>query len=371
MIGKASSVKGSIAGMDYLRAEGKGYELDRNKLLGETSREIMQDFRMQQLGNTTCKRAMFTAVISPDRADGKNLTDLELKKIGKEFMQGLGVDTNKQAYIMIVHTEKLHKHLHLYINRIQDNGKAINDSFIGKKASQVAHNIAKSRGLVSAKDLLNEKVNLAKETDKVLKHEILNKHQAVMHTTPKTFGNYIKEMAKAGLEIQPTINKQGQIQGFRVLDKHSGINHKMSDVNRSLSVNNLIKTGLKNDLGIPFTAALNTVENKQKISANNIKTPSLRSLKSALKEVKPNLKNFNISQKKEIKTKEDYLQALKENKFFEEVVKPASIINMEFIETTRQAEILKDYESKKELEKIEDIEKSEKESKQNQNNLEL
>ena len=42
MIGKAKSVSGSVAGMEYLQEEGKGYELDRNFLLGETPKEIMQ-----------------------------------------------------------------------------------------------------------------------------------------------------------------------------------------------------------------------------------------------------------------------------------------------------------------------------------------
>ena len=375
MIGKASSVTGSVAGMDYLREEGKGYELDRNRLLGETSKELMQEFRMQQLENSTCKRKMFTAVISPDVSDGKKLTDLELKEIGKEFMQGIGVDTEKQAYIMIVHTEKEHKHIHLYANRIQENGKAINDSFIGKKASQVAHNIAKSRGLVSAKELMIEKTNLAKELDKNLKAEIFKKHQTVMRSKPKTLGNYIQGMKKVGLEIQPTINKQGQIQGFRVLDKTTNINHKMSDINRSLSANNLIKTGMKNDLGIPFTDTLKITE-KQQIQSKNTKSidfnpSSIKQLKPSLNTLIPGPKIIKILGKRKL-SKEEYLEALKYDKLFEEVLIPISIhLETSTIEVTRQEEILKISDSIKKIEIVDEIKKSEKETNKNQNNLEL
>lgn len=375
MIGKASSVTGSVAGIDYLREEGKGYELDRNRLLGETSKEIMQEFRMQQLENSTCKKPMFTAVISPDISDGKKLTDSELKEIGKEFMRGIGVDTEKQAYIMIVHTEKEHKHIHLYANRIQENGKAINDSFIGKKASQVAHNIAKSRGLVSAKELMIEKTNLAKELDKDLKAQIFKKHQTVMRSKPKTLGNYIQSMKKVGLEIQPTINKQGQIQGFRVLDKTTNINHKMSDINRSLSANNLIKTGMKNDLGIPFTSTLKITE-KQQIQSKNIKNidfsqSSIKQLKPSLNTLIPGPKTTKILGKRKL-SKEEYLEALKYDKLFEEVLIPMSIhLETSTIEVTRQEEILKISDSIKKIEIVDEIKKSEKETYRKQNNLEL
>jgi hypothetical protein len=266
MIGKAKSVRGSVAGMDYLREEGKGYELDRNRLIGDTSAEIMQEFRIQQLNNTTCDKNMITAVLSPDIKDGEKLTDAQLKEIGRDFMKGIGVDTEKQAYIMIVHTEKSHKHIHFYANRIQENGKAIEDKFIGKKAQVVAHNIAKERGLVSARDLMFEKKSLSMENEKQHKNEIFKKHQSVMRTNPKTFKGYMQAMNLKGLEVQPTINKQGQVQGFRVKDKANDKNYKMSEVNRSMSISNLIKSGLKNDLDSGLTGTLKNVDKMQDIA---------------------------------------------------------------------------------------------------------
>lgn len=297
MIGKASSVKGSVAGMDYLNAEGKGYELDRNKILGETSKEIMQDFRMQQLDNSTCKNKMFTAVISPDASDGKKLTDFELKEIGKEFMQGLGVDTDRQAYIMIVHRETEHKHIHLYVNRIQENGKAIDDSFIGKKASEVAHRIAKSRGLVSAKEIMIERINLTKELDKNLKSEIYSKHQAVMISNPKGFDNYIKQMNLKGLEVKPTINMQGEIQGFRVRDLKTDKDFKMSEVHRSMSTGNLVKNGLINDLDYKLDTSLNRSKTKQ-ISNNPNTKKIVYGLQKAVKNEVNQVKDIGAFQLK-------------------------------------------------------------------------
>lgn len=301
MIGKAKSVKGSVAGMNYLREEGKGYELDRNRLIGDTSAEIMQEFRMQQLNNHTCDKNMITAVVSPHAKDGEKLTNAELKEIGKDFMNGIGIDTNKQAYIMIVHTEKAHKHIHIYANRVQENGKAIEDKFIGKRAQATAHKIAKEKGLISAKELMIEKNDLLKQNDKLFKNEILKKHESVMRGKPKTFENYIKEMDRKGLEVKPTINKQGEIQGFRVTDKETKKDYKMSDVSRSMSVGNLIKAGLRNDLKNELTGTLKSVDKK-----HNIAIEINRLVKSPNKNTQ-NEKGFNFNLGKQKMTKKEYL----------------------------------------------------------------
>lgn len=331
MIGKAKSVKGSVAGMNYLREEGKGYELDRNRLIGETSAEIMQEFRMQQLNNSTCDKNMITAVISPHIKDGEKLTNSELKDIGKSFMNKVGIDTDKQAYIMIVHTEKAHKHIHIYANRIQENGKAIDDKFIGKRAHAAAHSIAKEKGLISAKEIMIEKNNRLKDNEKNLKNNIFNKHKNVMRSKPKSFKDYIKQMNLQGLEVKPTINKQGQLQGFRVTDLQSKKDFKMSDVNRSMSVGNLIKDGLKNDLDNQLTNTLKTVQNKQDI-ANDLK-----------KAIVPKSNNQNkgkdnkIILGKEKLSKKEYLDY---RKFEENVIQPNYIVEQQkYWNEERPAEI--------------------------------
>ena len=69
-----------------------------------------------------------------------------------------------------------------------------------------------------------------------------------MRDKPRTFENYIKQMNAKGLQVNPTINKQGQVQGFRIIDAETKQNFKASEINRSMSVGNLIKDGLTNDL---------------------------------------------------------------------------------------------------------------------------
>lgn len=252
MTASAKSVKGSSQGVDYLIDEKKGYELDRNLLYGDKSAEIMQSFRMQQSLNSECNKKFITAYISPEPGDGVKLTDKELKEISRDFMKGIGVNPDKQAYLAIVHTEKNHKHIHLLINRIGEDNKAIKDNFIVLKAQNVAHKIATERGLISARDIkqqnIEKKLNLSKEE----KARAFENHNKVMKLKPESISKYVQYMKSTGYEVKPTINKAGNLQGFRVKEIKTGQEFKMSEIKRTMSGQ---VQKLKNDLGSEKTSS--------------------------------------------------------------------------------------------------------------------
>lgn len=252
MTASAKSVKGSSQGVDYLIDEKKGYELDRNLLYGDKSAEIMQSFRMQQSLNSECNKKFITAYISPEPGDGRKLTDKELKEISRDFMKGIGVNPDKQAYLAIVHTEKNHKHIHLLINRIGEDNKAIKDNFIVLKAQNVAHKIATERGLISARDIkqqnIEKKLNLSKEE----KARAFENHNKVMKLKPESISKYVQYMKSTGYEVKPTISKAGNLQGFRVKEIKTGQEFKMSEIKRTMSGQ---VQKLKNDLGSEKTSS--------------------------------------------------------------------------------------------------------------------
>ncbi|MDG4655000.1 MULTISPECIES: relaxase/mobilization nuclease domain-containing protein [Chryseobacterium] len=268
MTASAKSIRGSRQGVDYLIAEHKGYELDRNLIYGETSTEIMNSFRIQQSENYTCDKKFFTAYISPDPKDGQKLTDKELKEISHDFMKGIGVNPEKQAYLAIVHTEKNHKHVHLLINRIDEKNKAIKDNFIVLKAQNTVHKIAKERGLISARDMMHKNQENKIMQSKEIKKQIFESHSQVMKIKPQTFSKYMEYMKALGHEIKPTINRKGEIQGFTVNDKKSGQEFKMSEIKREMSANNLAKE-LKYDLDYKFNSVLDNSRKKQLETTKN------------------------------------------------------------------------------------------------------
>ena len=132
--------------------------------------------------------------------------------------------------IAFVHRDKAHTHVHLYVNRIGFDGKAYNDSFIGKRSQLAAENVAKEMGLTTARE-----VQLEKELDSIhVRLEIKNIHQRVMENQrPKTLEGYMKAMKEQNVEVVPSINRANKLQGFRF--EYQGHNFKASEVHRSMS----------------------------------------------------------------------------------------------------------------------------------------
>ncbi|APA64264.1 relaxase/mobilization nuclease domain-containing protein [Maribacter sp. 1_2014MBL_MicDiv] len=200
----------------------------RQNLLGENSKEISNEFKTIQNMNVKCKKNTMSFIISPTIKDGQKLTDKQFGEIAQRFITEMKL-TNHQA-IAFTHSNTKCKHMHLIINRINFNGRTYNDSFIGKRTTFSAEKVAKSMGLKTVQDVQNEKLDKLKN----LRLEIQNIHKHVMkNSRPKTFDDYIKKMASKNIQVIPSINKGGRLQGFRF--EFKGVNLKGSEVHRSMS----------------------------------------------------------------------------------------------------------------------------------------
>lgn len=268
MIAKAKACKGGGTLFNYVINDEKGYELDRNLISGETSKEIHEDFSIYLDQNQRAQNKLFSIVLSPSIEDSQKLTDLELREMTRKLLNDLDINPKIQPYIAFVHTEKKHKHIHILASRVKADGKLISDHHIGKKAQNSAHNIAIENNLVSAKNVMIEQIKenekLAEEKVKLfttIKDEIYQKHLSVMKTRPIYFENYQSKMLKQGISIQKTINKQGLVQGHRFIDLKTNQSFKASEIHRKMGLKNLLESGLafKND--IPLNPSLSIAQN--------------------------------------------------------------------------------------------------------------
>ena len=239
MIGKAKAVGGSVKGMEYLEPERgldeqkKGYELYKNMLVGETPAEIIRELKDWNADNPNLKNQVFSMVMSPAIEDGKKLSNVELHAMGREFMEKtLGINPDTQPYLMYVHTEKEHKHVHIYTPRTDANGQTINDSFIGKKAQNAADEVAQGHHLTRAGEIGKERI---KELKTALKG---------ISVSSLSFDDYRHKAEQKGMKINLTINKQGEMQGYKI--QYKGNEYKASDVDRSLTIPKLEKGFEKN-----------------------------------------------------------------------------------------------------------------------------
>lgn len=241
MISKAKSCPGGTSLFNYVVNDAKGYELLRNDISGITPKEMYTDMTVYQQQNLRCRNNTISIVLSPTVFDGKRMLDNQLRELTKDFLKKMELDPKSNQYIAFIHNEKEHKHIHILINRVKTDGTLIKDNFISKKAQAAAHEVAIKYNLTSAKDIKERKELKAKLTNIDIKKTINNAHFDVLLTRPKDLKIYQERMLKLGIQVLPTINKQGDIQGYRFLHEPSGINLKASEVDRNLKLNELFK----------------------------------------------------------------------------------------------------------------------------------
>ncbi|WP_373519700.1 relaxase/mobilization nuclease domain-containing protein [Pricia sp.] len=229
MIGKGRSIAHTGASIGYGWNQEKDAEVVYSQhLAGNDAKQITEEFKIIQEQNARCQKNTLSFVLSPTREDGRNLTKEKLKELTQKFIKEMQLK-ERQA-IAFVHRDKAHTHVHLYVNRIGFDGKAYNDSFIGKRSQLAAENVAKEMGLTTARE-----VQLEKELDSIhIRLEIKNIHQRVMENQrPKTLDGYMKAMKARNVEVIPSINRANRLQGFRF--GYQGHNFKASEVHRSIS----------------------------------------------------------------------------------------------------------------------------------------
>ncbi|MBP7356749.1 MAG: relaxase/mobilization nuclease domain-containing protein [Cloacibacterium sp.] len=247
MIAMAKSCIGGFSLFNYVIDDQKGIEILRNNLCGETPIELFQEMKILQNLNQNATNKLISMVLSPHVADGEKLSKKQLQNLTKEFLKELEIDTNQSQFIAFMHTEKRHRHIHILLNRVDEKGKLLKDHHIGKKAQWAAHRVAEKNELVSAKQMRIDKIRASESFEfdsKNLRKEMFRKHLNVMATKPNTMEKYLSEMLKKEIKFIPTINKQGDLQGFRVRDMESQTEMKASDVHRNMGLKKLLDSGL-------------------------------------------------------------------------------------------------------------------------------
>ena len=254
MIGKGKSISHTRASISYGWNQEKNAEIIHSQhLAGETPREIVGEFKMIQEQNRRCKNNTLSFVLSPTIEDGKSLGQKKLKELTQRFIKLMNLKNNQA--IAFVHRDKLHVHIHLYVNRIGFDGKAYKDNFIGKRSQQAAQQVAKDMGLTTVKDAQQEKQNELRQ----MRSQIKRIHESVMaENKPGDFDQYIKYMNRYDVKVIPSINKSNKLQGFRF--EYKGQNLKGSEVHRSMSISNLALALAKDNEKGMFIKSLNTIQ---------------------------------------------------------------------------------------------------------------
>lgn len=250
MVSKAKAVRGSAQSIDYIMSDkemGDALILDSNGLAGENGNEMLSEMRFIQQSNTNCHNNCVSIVLSP--SDEKKFTTEELKELTQDHLKNLGLDKNQ--YLATVHESTGQQHIHIFANRIDSNGKALNDSNIHLKAHESADKLAKDRGLKTPKEIAQGKEVSTKQTrDRIFKVYEESKNVS------KTFPEFQKEMDKRGIEVIESRNNKGELQGLKFADKKSLETFKASDIKKGVGIPDIAKSGISFQKDIKLTPSL-------------------------------------------------------------------------------------------------------------------
>ena len=249
MIGKGKSISHTGASMSYGWNQEKDAEVVFSQhLAGENPEQITEEFKIIQEQNARCTNNTLSFVLSPTIEDGKELSAKALKEITEKFLKEMKLKEHQA--IGFVHRDQQHTHVHVYVNRIDFNGKAYNDSFIGKRSQQAAERVAEKMGLTTVREVQLERLEQVRN----IRQEIKKVHDKIMtEQRPKELDRYIKLMKENNVKVVPSINKSNQLQGFRF--EYKGHSLKGSEVHRSMSGSRLV-------MGIGEHAGMGFVKNK-------------------------------------------------------------------------------------------------------------
>lgn len=230
MIGKAKSISHISNAVNYARNKIKAEEICRTRLVGETGTEIAKEFRVFQNLNARCQRNSFSFVLSPSIEDGNRLTKSDFIRIADQFLIQMNLSDNQS--ISFLHKDRKHKHLHIYVNRINTEGKATKDNYIGKKAQRVAERIAQKMNLIIARKVQQEK-------ESRLRRIIGQAHEKIWKLKPDDIFEYARLMEQEGVTTHLKQASNGKVVGLKFQVEEDSI--KASSVHRALSAANLQK----------------------------------------------------------------------------------------------------------------------------------
>lgn len=124
---------------------------DAELLISEGVREhnyksMAEDFIRQQQQRPSKHLACFHGILS--FYPGEKPSDELMKTIAKKYLDELGI-VNTQ-YAVSKHTDKAHLHLHIVANLVGNDGKSINDSYIGLRGKKIAQRLTEEYKLIPA-----------------------------------------------------------------------------------------------------------------------------------------------------------------------------------------------------------------------------
>lgn len=197
-------------------------------------RKMAEDFDLQASENPNLSSPVQHIILA--FPPGEDLQDENLAEIAREYLRELEIIQTQ--YVVVSHREKEHKHLHIVLNRVGNNGRTIKDNFLGLRGKKKAQELTQRHGLASAekKDLKKTNIYQMNAQDRT-RYEI---YHAIQNSLEKARNITELERVLKATQIEMVYKYKSQtkeVQG--VSFKRGQFKYKGSEIDRRFSYRNL------------------------------------------------------------------------------------------------------------------------------------
>lgn len=204
-------------------------------LLGSIE-SIVQSFHTQRLMKPKIKHPVGHTSLSYSIDDKERLTDAEMIKLAKEYMEGMNIRDTQ--YILVRHFDNGIPHVHLVYNRIDNNGKTILDKNDRYRNEAVCKKLKDKYGLTYGKGKEKVKQHRLRGKDKT-KYQVYNAVKGALDKSAN-WNDFNRLLKEKGIEI--VFKCKGQTSEVQGISFTAGtVSFKGSDLDRSFSYSKIDK----------------------------------------------------------------------------------------------------------------------------------
>ena len=273
MIAKIVQGSGFRGAVKYVLEKKDARLLHGKGVLLKDHASIIQNFITQSKMKPNISKPVAHISLNFSAQDKNRLTDQSMITIAQDYLKKMEYENTQ--YIIVRHSDTEHPHLHLIINRINNEGNRISDKKEKLRNTKICMELTRKHGLYIASGKENVKKHRLREPDKT-KYEI---YQTLQSAIPKSRSwlDLESELWKSGISIE--LKKNGstdKIQGVRFGKNEYEFNG--SKIDRAFSYSK-----------INFRLQQNEWSMNQQTKSNNQNKTNTKSKYSLLKELSNSL----------------------------------------------------------------------------------
>ena len=212
MIAKIVQGRGFKGAVNYVLDKDHARLLHAEGVRLKDKESIIHSFIVQHKLNPNISKPVAHISLDFSVQDKSRLTDRFMVDVAQEYMKKMGYKDTQ--YIIARHHDTDHPHIHIVINRIDNNGKRISDQNEKLRNVKICMELTKENGLYIASGKENVKEHRLKEPDKT-KYEIYHALQSTISDC-RGWQELKTELLKSGITTEFRNNGgTDKIQGIR------------------------------------------------------------------------------------------------------------------------------------------------------------